>query len=77
MPFVRPNLLFPCVVLLLFPVFTHFTAFLIRPSLKIPADMAARVFGPLITQPAAGRHSATLIMLHGLGDTGEGMARVV
>ncbi|KFM28729.1 Acyl-protein thioesterase 1 [Auxenochlorella protothecoides] len=32
--------------------------------------MAARVFGPLITQPAAGRHSATLIMLHGLGDTG-------
>ncbi|KAL6782749.1 hypothetical protein ACKKBG_A07980 [Auxenochlorella protothecoides x Auxenochlorella symbiontica] len=38
--------------------------------------MAARVFGPLITQPAAGRHSATLIMLHGLGDTGNGWAPV-
>lgn len=31
-----------------------------------------RQFGELLVQPAAGTHSATVIMLHGLGDTGSG-----
>jgi hypothetical protein len=35
-----------------------------------------RVFGPTIRQPALGRHSASVILLHGLGDTAEGWAPV-
>lgn len=31
-------------------------------------------FGPVIRQPALGRHTGSVILLHGLGDTGEGKA---
>lgn len=33
-------------------------------------------FGPVIRQPALGRHTGSVILLHGLGDTGEGWAPV-
>lgn len=36
---------------------------------------AGRTFGPIITYPAV-HHTATVIMLHGLGDTGNGWAPV-
>jgi hypothetical protein len=29
-------------------------------------------FGPVIRQPALGRHTGSVILLHGLGDTGDG-----
>eukprot|EP00887_Chlorella_sp_A99_P001667 scaffold8.g1667.t1 len=31
-------------------------------------------FGPTVTLPAAGKHSGTVILLHGLGDSGGGLA---
>ncbi|KAL4459022.1 hypothetical protein ABPG75_013887 [Micractinium tetrahymenae] len=35
-----------------------------------------RTFGPVIRQPALGRHTGSVILLHGLGDTGNGWAPV-
>lgn len=38
-----------------------------------PAAPKMRAFGPIIRQPAlSGRHSASVILLHGLGDTANG-----
>lgn len=37
---------------------------------------AGRTFGPIISYPAVNKHTATVIMLHGLGDTGNGWAPV-
>jgi predicted esterase len=37
---------------------------------------AGRTFGPIISYPALSTHTATVIMLHGLGDTGNGWAPV-
>lgn len=37
---------------------------------------AGRTFGPIISYPALSKHTATVIMLHGLGDTGNGWAPV-
>lgn len=72
MPFTIPNSSLFCIVLtLVFGTYLTGILNLAAPGLTTTDGMAARVFGPLITQPAAGRHSATLIMLHGLGDTGE------
>lgn len=34
----------------------------------------SRTLGQTITLPATGRHTATMIMLHGLGDSGRGWA---
>ena len=40
------------------------------------AKMAAR-FGPTVVQnPSGAKHTATLIFLHGLGDTGNGIAAI-
>ncbi len=36
------------------------------------AHSSMRAFGPVIRQPALGRHTGSVIMLHGLGDTGDG-----
>lgn len=38
--------------------------------------MAHHAFGPVIVQKASGRHSASVLLLHGLGDTGQGWAPV-
>ncbi|PRW60012.1 Acyl- thioesterase 1 [Chlorella sorokiniana] len=35
-----------------------------------------RAFGPIVRQPALGRHTGSVILLHGLGDTAEGWAPV-
>ena len=35
-----------------------------------------RAFGPVVRQPATGRHSASVLLLHGLGDTADGWAPV-
>lgn len=36
------------------------------------ASSRMRTFGPVIRQPALSRHTGSVIMLHGLGDTGNG-----
>lgn len=36
------------------------------------ARSTMRTFGPVIRQPALGRHTGSVILLHGLGDTGDG-----
>ncbi|PSC76869.1 acyl-thioesterase 2 [Micractinium conductrix] len=38
--------------------------------------MPLHPFGPVIRQPALGRHTGSVILLHGLGDTGDGWAPV-
>jgi predicted esterase len=37
---------------------------------------AGRTFGPIVTLPAPLKHTATVVILHGLGDTGNGWAPV-
>jgi hypothetical protein len=48
-----------------------------EPSLPLPPPATPPAgmsfpFGPVIRQPALGRHTGSVILLHGLGDTGEG-----
>ena len=38
--------------------------------------MAPPAFGKTITQPATGAHSSTVFILHGLGDSGEGLSHI-
>ena len=41
------------------------------------AEPTMRAFGPIVRQPAAaGRHTGTCILMHGLGDTADGWAPV-
>lgn len=42
------------------------------PTRHSPHTSSMRTFGPIIRQPALGRHTGSVILLHGLGDTGEG-----
>lgn len=48
-------------------------SFATSPGLK---GVAGRTFGPIISYPALSRHTGTVIMLHGLGDTGNGWSPV-
>ena len=45
------------------------------PQVARPA-MAHHAFGPVLVQQATGRHSASVLLLHGLGDSGQGWAPV-
>lgn len=55
------------------PPLRHATSFC-SPALAATTMARPLTFGHVIRQPAVARHTATVFLLHGLGDTGDGWA---